>query len=440
MSILNRNNQPRRVVGILAIGLLSLSSCNRSSSGPAANQKEVLPVISQPVRVSSGDADAAEPAIAASPDGSSYVVWVKHAPNKQSDVMIARFTEDGQMQSSPVRVNTQPGTATAWRGDPPTVAVAPDLTVFVGWTARVEGASGHATNIYLSSSRDEGQTFSAPVKVNDDAKPAVHGMHSLAIGKDGRVYVAWLDERNIIPMKDMKMDPKTSGHHMESNREVFFASSTDGGRTFTTNQQIASEVCPCCKTALASGQEGSVYLSWRQVLPGDFRHIAVASSADGGKTFSKHVIVSDDQWMIKGCPVSGAALATGTDGRLRVLWYAGAENTQQGIYWSESQDGGKSFSPRELLASGFAQGTPALVSDGQDLPAAIWESSANGTSEVHVANLGKADERLGNLVIAGGGDLPVAVAQNDRVLVAYVAKDEDKQAVWLKTIGRLQRK
>lgn len=217
------------------------------------------------------------------------------------------------MQGSPVRVNTQPGTATAWRGDPPTVAVAPDHTVFVGWTARVEAESGHATNIYLSSSRDRGQTFSAAVKVNDDTKPAVHGMHSLAIGSDGRIYVAWLDERNIKPMKDMKMEAKTAGHHMESNREVFLASSADGGRTFTTNQQIASDVCPCCKTALASGPEGRVYLSWRQVLPGDFRHIAVASSADGGKTFSKPVIVSDDQWMIKGCPVSGAALAAGSE-------------------------------------------------------------------------------------------------------------------------------
>jgi hypothetical protein len=434
MTILNCNTQTRRVLVVLSIAGLLMSGCNRSSTEPVANQTEVLPGISQPIRVSSGDADAAEPAIAASPDG-VYIAWVNHGPNKQSDVMIARFTEDGQMQGSPVRVNTQPGTATAWRGDPPAVAVAPDHTVFVGWTSRVEAASSHATNIYLSSSGDRGQTFSAPVKVNDEAKPGVHGMHSLAIASDGHIYVAWLDERNIKPTKDMKMEAKTSGN-MESNRDFFFAASTDGGRTFTTNQQIASDVCPCCKTALASGPEGTVYLGWRQVLPGDFRHIAVAASRDGGITFGKPVIVSDDQWMIKGCPVSGAALTAGTDGRLRVLWYAGGENTQQGIYWSESHDGGKSFSPRALLASGVTNGTPAFASDGQNINAAIWESSANGTSEVHAANLGKANERLGTLVIAGAGELPVAAAQNERVLVAYVAKDRDKQAVWLRTVGR----
>jgi hypothetical protein len=94
---------------------------------------------------------------------------------------------------------------------------------------------------------------------------------------------------------------------MESNRELFVSSSSDGGHTFTPNRQVATDVCPCCKTALAIGPEGRVYLSWRQVLPGDLRHIAVSSSADGGKSFTESKIVSDDQWVLAGCPVSGSA-------------------------------------------------------------------------------------------------------------------------------------
>jgi hypothetical protein len=64
-------------------------------------------------------------------------------------------------------------------------------------------------------------------------------MHSLAIGKDGRIYFAWLDERNVTPMdmKDSKTDPSMKGHHMESNRELFMTSSIDSGRTFTANQR-----------------------------------------------------------------------------------------------------------------------------------------------------------------------------------------------------------
>jgi hypothetical protein len=210
MSITNHKNQVLRILQTVVVIVLVISGCKRSSLD--SPHIKMGPGLSQPVRVSSGDADAAEPAIAASPDGSYYVAWVDHGPKSQANVMIAHFTDDGLMQGSSVRVNTQSGMATAWRGDPPTVAVAPDHTVLVGWTGRTESESGHATNLYLSSSRDRGQTFSAPVKVNDDTKPGTHGMHSLGIGNDGRIYLAWLDERNItpMPMKDMKMEGKSS--------------------------------------------------------------------------------------------------------------------------------------------------------------------------------------------------------------------------------------
>src|SRR6185295_16234678 len=208
----------RRRIGIFTFVLLAISGCkhgtrDKSMSAPA-------PGWGAPVRVSLGDGDAAEPAIAASPNGGVYVVWINHDQNGKADVMSARVGNDGRMENAPVRVNSQPGIATAWRGDPPTVAVAPDNTVYVGWTAKVDSASGHATNVYLSSSRDNCRTFAEPVKVNDDTTPAVHGMHSLTIAKDGRIYVAWLDERNIDPepAMDMKTNQRSSGHHMESNR------------------------------------------------------------------------------------------------------------------------------------------------------------------------------------------------------------------------------
>jgi hypothetical protein len=261
-----------------------------------------------PQRISSGNANASEPAIVTK-DGTVYVIWVEHR-GKDADVMFERFSGEGQSFGAAIRVNPQAGQATAWRGDQPTIAVAADETVYVGWTGRADPASGSSPEIYLSASRDGGKSFAVPVKVNDDQKPADHGMHSLAVAANGRVYVAWLDERNVAPApaKDMKMNESSSGHHMESNRELFFSSSTDGGHSFSPNQRLATDVCPCCKTSLAVGKDGRVYVSWRQVLPGDYRHIAVSSSSDQGKTFSAATIVSNDEWFLKGCPVSGDAI------------------------------------------------------------------------------------------------------------------------------------
>jgi BNR repeat-like domain len=428
MSTIKHNDRMLRICLVSLAVLFIFTSCKKNYE----RNSQVLTGPNPPIRISSASSDAAEPAIATASDGAVYLAWVNHGPQNQADVMLARYTSDGQLQNSAVLVNTEPGAATAWRGDPPTVTVAPDNTVLVGWTARDKSESGHASTLFVSASRDRGKTFDRPIKVNDDSKPAVHGMHSLAVGQDGRIYVAWLDERNItpMPMNDMKMDPSKGGHHMESNRELFLAYSTDDGRTFSANQRIATDVCPCCKTALAIGPDGHVYVSWRQVLPGDFRHIAVAGSTDGGKTFSTPVIVSDDQWVLKGCPVSGAGLSVDGAGKLRVLWYAGAENTQPGIYWSESQDGGRSFSPRKLLAPGFARSTPVLVSDGPNNPFAIWESSGTNGSEVRATSFGALTEP-NQLLITQNGELPAAIVQNKHVFVTYVAKEGEKRNVWL---------
>jgi len=412
-------------------GLCFVAGCKKQ-----AIQGSNLPVadLGSPIRISADGSDAAEPAIAAAPDGSAYVAWVEHR-GKDADVMCKHISGAGQLSAAAVRVNTQTGQATAWRGDQPTIALAPDQTVFVGWTARAGSESGHATDIYLSASRDHGQTFSAPVKVNDDPQPAVHGMHSLVIANDGRVYVAWLDERNVtpVPMKDMKMDGSASAHHMESNREVFIASSSDGGRTFSANRRVATNACPCCKVAMAVNSDGRLYVSWRQVLPGDFRHIAVSASADQGKTFTTPVIVSDDHWVLAGCPVSGATLSIAADGMVRVLWYSEGKNGQTGLYWAESRDQGATFGPRQILTAGTTRGTPVLIGDPNRL-AAVWQDAQ--PARIMIAPRIAESTTPDSFVIAGKGELPAAAANNQRTFVAYIAKETTGQGVWLVTIGK----
>jgi hypothetical protein len=381
-----------------------------------------------PQRLSTNDAGASEPAVAAGMDGTVYVVWIEHR-GKDADVMLKRLNNTGESLSDPIRINPQPGQATAWRGDQPTIAIAPDGTVYVGWTGRAQAGSGTSPDIYLSASRDGGKVFAAPVKVNDDQRPNDHGMHSLAVASDGRVYVAWLDERNVEPepAADMKMKGSSSGHHMESNRELFFSSSQDGGRSFSPNRSLAKDVCPCCKTKLAVGKDGRIYVSWRQVLPGDFRHIAVSSSSDQGSTFAKAAIVSDDEWVLKGCPVSGAALSVEADGTLRVLWYAGGDKGERGIYSAESRDGGQTFSSRQLVAAGAARGTPVLLRDRDHATTGVWQDGEGTQAQILTARFAAAitPKRLGT------GELPAIAATNDQVFIVYVAGESGKQAIWL---------
>lgn len=363
------------------------------------------------MRVSVADTDAAEPAIGADKAGNSFVVFVEHRPDKSADLFIRSFDAQLKPLGYKVRVNPEPGDVKAWYGDAPTVAVAPDGVLYVGWNRKTK--TGRGNDLMLSISRDGGMSFEPPVKVNDDSEPASHGMHSLAVSNDGRVYLAWLDERNI----------KTGGHAAggshemaEPNSEVYFAISDNGGKTFSANQKIASDVCPCCKTSIAIAPDGALYVSWRQVLKGELRHIAVASSADSGKTFSEPVIVSDDQWELHACPVSGASMLAGAEKKLQVMWYTAGKAGQAGVYLAESADGGKSFSPRKLVNGDASSGTPWIGADTQ-----IFQIDGG---ETVVRMSGQPDRTL-------EGESPAVTLQNGKPLVALLRKNGNERSIWI---------
>lgn len=411
----------------------SNNNTTTNSSAPVAQNADATLMLSAP------DVKAAEPALASAPDGTIFALWVEHAGETGADVMLARVGADGRPSGESVRVNPRAGQAKSWRGDPPTVAVAPDGTVYVGWTARVEAANKHANDLYLSASRDGGRTFSLPVKVNDDKRPGVHGMHSLAVDEAGRVHLAWLDERNLDAphahggaQKKAAATTQPPAQHMERNREVFTAFSSDGGRSISPNLLIAREACPCCKTAVAVGAEGRVYVGWRQVLPGDLRHIAVASSADGGASFSEAVSVSDDRWTIGGCPVSGPALGVDSAGALRVAWYTEGDAGAAGLYQTESRDGGRTFAPRRALTQGTVTGSPSLTKDARGRYVAVWQEGTGAEMRLMSAPLAGDAAAQTTASALGNGQLPSAAVSGGHLFVLYLASAESQRGVWLR--------
>lgn len=397
---------------------------------PPQGEKVLQPQI---IRISAPETDAAEPTIAASKDGNVFVAWVEHGVGKEANVLVQSFDNNGKSTGEKVRVNPQPGQATAWRGDPPSMAVAQDGAVYIVWTARVGAADGHSTDIYISASHDNGRSFAPPVKVNDDTVPTSHGMQSLAVDKGGQIYVAWLDERNIKkepPPPTPALSAPTDGekpkhvHPKEPNREVFFSTSTDGGKTFSANKKLSDEVCPCCETSVLATDDGKVYVSWRQVLPGDFRHIAVAASTDKGGNFAAPTVVSDDQWQIAACPVSGATLLSGQDNSLKVLWFTAGKAGPPGLYMAESKDNGKTFAPRTLVSEGLPTGTASLLANG-DKYTVVWGAD---NAKVFLKNAETADKEM------AAGELPSATFVGGNVLTSYLKKEDGKRGIWLSVL------
>jgi hypothetical protein len=404
-------------------------------------------------RVSAENANAAEPSVASDASGNVYVVYVEHGADKSADVYLQKFDAEGKPSGERMRVNAEKGQAKSWFGDAPTIKISGDNRIYIGWTAKVEGAPKPSANVLnLSVSSDGGKTFAAPVKVNDDAAPASHGMHSLAIGADGRVFMAWLDERNLKNEKtafnqksesfsdfqiikihhnaNQNEKPKNDKNEMkheevEPNSEVFFAASSDGGKTFSANKKLSSEVCPCCKTSVTTAPDGKIYVSWRQVLAGDFRHIAVASSANGGEIFEKPVIISDDKWQINGCPISGASMAIDKENSLKIVWYTAGEAGKPGLYYAESKDGGKTFSPRALIAAETVAGTSTVLSEAGEKSRIIFAAGNQIKIGENAANNFVVQKTIDN------AQLPSAAFAREKLFVAFVREEQGKMGVWL---------
>ena len=127
--------------------VLVLCSCTRP--GPLTSEPK------NEVKVSTAGSDQAEPAITAGADGNIYVVYVDHGADKTADLYLQKLDSDLKQVGERVRINPEPGIVKSWAGDAPTVKIALDGSIYIGWTAR----AGEGTNYVVSVSHDGGTTF-----------------------------------------------------------------------------------------------------------------------------------------------------------------------------------------------------------------------------------------------------------------------------------------
>ncbi|HEV7646426.1 MAG TPA: sialidase family protein [Pyrinomonadaceae bacterium] len=406
---------------------LALSGCSYNDIRSLSTESAIKPAVEVPV--SPIGVEAGEPAIAADENGNIYVAYVEHGADKTADLYLQKYNNTGAAGNR-VRINPDAGSVKAWRGDQPTLQISGKENVYIGWNLRSRDPKEDGNDLMLSVSTDGGKSFAPPLKVNDDTAAASHGMHGMSMSDsaDRAGYFAWLDERGVKndPKEKMKTaHPAAKHEHLEPNAEIYFSSLSDNGKVAGQNKKIAGEICPCCKVSVIKAGDGRTYISWRQVLSGELRHIAVTSTSDNGQTFAEPAIVSDDKWQLNACPVSGAPLAMGSDGTLRVAWYTAGDAGAEGLYWASSADQGKTFSPRMLVSEGVVFGTPVLVSNR-----VIW----TGNGKIMAKKLSAKQESSAPQEIAYG-ELPSAAAAGGFIYLAYVKDANGKKAIYFQKIA-----
>jgi hypothetical protein len=200
--------------------------------------------------------------------------------------------------------------------------------------------------------------------------------------------------------------------------------STDGGRTWEANRPIYTDpTCPCCRTSVAVAADGTIYVAWRAILPGDVRDVVVTRSSDGGKTWASPVRVRSDDWVYPGCPHAGPSLEVDAKGAVHVAWWTGKEG-EAGVYYARSDDGAAGFSAQPIatgerarpahvqLALAPGEGVYVAWDDGlSDLPRVLVRRSADG---------GRSFGPEGVLSDPGAAaSFPVVAVYGDSVAVAW---------------------
>lgn len=207
--------------------------------------------------------------------GSFYVAWVEMAGSGGSTgqglesgdpgnaVYAARFDLTGTGGAARAGPDVQAsGKGEAVLFGLPEVHVTPDgSSVYIVY----EEGKNDAIDLHLVTSHDRGQTFGAPVRVNDDATCATHYKSASVLDAQGRLWVLWYDNRD------------GAGH-------IAYTVSDDGGQTFHPNRLVTPYAFPFETFQYSVGWLGDyfavtttgteIYAAWSDPHEGDRSHVS----------------------------------------------------------------------------------------------------------------------------------------------------------------------
>lgn len=105
-------------------------------------------------------------------------------------------------------------------------------------------------------------------------------------------------------------------------QNVFGAKSIDGGKTWSKNMLVYASpdntVCECCKpSVVVKGKH--VYVMFRNWLNG-YRDLYWTESINGGNSFKQAQKLGMGSWKLNGCPMDGGGLAVNKNGVPQTVW------------------------------------------------------------------------------------------------------------------------
>jgi len=410
------------------IGIVLLSAC--AKVGSSSIQLGESSVLSTPTAVGTA------PMVAVGPGGVQAVAWVS-APNGGTDGRLY-VSVNG---APPAEIHDSLGPEQAHGEAPPKIQYGPSGALYAVYTVgkEVAGERFPLSALRIVTSTDNGKTWTSPLTVTDGEPFGSHSFHALHVAPNGDVYVSWLGKPDHdatmaenAAMPEMKMASMQQGnpHAAHGAATSWITRSTDGGKTWSPRARVdMGEACPCCRTSLATGKDGALYMAWRHIYPGSVRDIVVARSNDQGATWGEPVRVHEDDWKFDACPHAGPAIATDARGTLHVTWWTGKEGNA-GVFYAQSTDGGKTFSaPIALGVAQYSRPAHVQLSLGDsNRVIVVWDDGTKQTPRVVARVSNDGGLSFGDAVpfsdAGRAASFPVLAVTDDSIAVAWSEESE----------------
>ena len=250
--------------------------------------------------------------------GTVHMVYVRGDATR-GDLMYVTRTKGASAWSEPMAVNSEPGTVTGIGPiDGGQLALGRDGRVHVAWLQI------NPIEFFYTRTRTDGTGFEPQFGVA--AGSGVEAGPSITADRAGNVFLFWHE-----------------GTEEDARRSVYLAVSRDDGTVFEPVRPVNSDAegaCNCCGLRALSDDAGRVYVSYRGAGDNVRRGQRLLTSNDAGLTFADELI---QPWNVGACPVSTTSLSEGPSG-MTVAW-----ETQGQVYFAPVDDLGNS-----VLAPGVA--------------------------------------------------------------------------------------
>ncbi|HZD36864.1 MAG TPA: sialidase family protein [Nitrososphaeraceae archaeon] len=276
--------------------------------------------------------------------------------------------------------------------------------IYVVWQESVPGRAVGNYEIFFKKSNNSGNSFEREIRLSNNSGFSEHPQMS---SENGNIYVVWADNTNV-------------------NKQIYFRKSIDGGNSFDEQMLLSNSNSNAFNQEIASFGK-NVHIVWLEKIPNGPYRTMTTSSTDGGETFHKPIVLSEN------ASAQTFPKISTYDNHVYVTWNVEDEpDTDNGIYFTSSSDNGMTFGNISRLNTEEKDYGEPQVTSARNQVYVIWGGS--DTHRLSSLNIIKSDDYgntfseikklsetdLGKLNEPSNAE--IAIDQNDRLFIAWQDK------------------